>query len=604
MIESLLPPPSTRLRPPFLLVLKNRRTYPLCKHSAGSPPSNSLSLLQGIQNTRSRVPAFDTRVTKARTGEEEGEYQKHPKHPSEMFVAGLPDLPLEIWEYILHFLPELSIHDIKLVNRQLRQLVDSSASLQYRLELYRAGYEDNARATQPCIASRRDQLREYKAAWLDGERAVSVQEVFKGTSGPELIGDTLVTMGRARMCFIKLPSKAKRLPAKDWTVDLAFDGWSVAMHPPTNVVAVSEYTGDISSVPIHILRMDTGQPHPLASTPILRHDVRQNFTEVYPPYISISQSIVAVLFRESGQAEQVIDEDKLIVWNWRTGSNILTLSNTYYETLTLFCDTWLVAGYAFRPTDERFPDSYALHLIDTSTTLNKETRFELSVPSYGDHGHFAGLHSGESALYEPPSSEFGPQPSFVPIPSEAIITARIQMCDNTTDEHAAYCVTLRLRELLELAERSDRCVQWKDWAPYTSIWEQKGLTQHIFSDFCVSGWRLVCPLKNIGPDTLTFEIHEFNSRCGPFVSIPDGTLSTDTDSTSLMDMGVMESEEFEKVTSNLQPSERVRELVFKRKEGMEDVASLSTNVMITEDNLILVTWTPGVMAWSMTIITF
>lgn len=96
---------------------------------------------------------------------------------------------------------------------------------------------------------------------MDAERAISVQEVFKGTSGPELIGDTLVTMGRARMCFIKLPSKAKRLPAKNWTVDLAFDGWSVAMHPPTNVVAVSEYTGDISYVGFKRSH-DTYEPSP------------------------------------------------------------------------------------------------------------------------------------------------------------------------------------------------------------------------------------------------------------------------------------------------------------------------------------------------------
>jgi hypothetical protein len=77
------------------------------------------------------------------------------------------------------------------------------------------------------------------------------------------------------------------------------------------------------SVPIHILRMDTGQPHPLAPVPALQHDVRGNFTEIYPPYISISKSVVAILFRESGQADQVIDEDMLFVWNWRTGSKIL-----------------------------------------------------------------------------------------------------------------------------------------------------------------------------------------------------------------------------------------------------------------------------------------
>jgi hypothetical protein len=143
---------------------------------------------------------------------------------------------------------ELNIPTLFKVNRQLRELIAESTSIQYRLELYRAGYEDNTRTSHPSIATRREQLRDYQAAWLDGEHAVSVREVFKGTSGPELTGDTLVTMGRARMCFIKLPSRAKKLPTKGWTVDLTFDGWSVAMHPPTNVVAVSEYTGSISYV--------------------------------------------------------------------------------------------------------------------------------------------------------------------------------------------------------------------------------------------------------------------------------------------------------------------------------------------------------------------
>jgi len=264
------------------------------------------------------------------------------------------------------------------------------------------------------------------------------------------------------------------------------------------------------------------------------------------------------------------------------------LKNTYFETITLSSDTWLVAGYAFRPTDDRFPDNYALHLIDTSNVPVRKTVFEISVPSYGDHGHFAGLHSGESAFYEPPSPD-GPQPPFLPTPSEAIVTARIQMCDTTTEEHAAYCVTLRLCELLGLAERGDSFVPWDDWAAYTSIWEKKGLVQHIFSDYCVAGWRLVCPLKDVKPDRLTFEVHEFNSRRGPPAALSDGSLSTDTNSTSPTGATVTKGKGDEEVTSNLQSSKRVKELVFKWKEGVEDPTNLSTNVMITEDNLILVT---------------
>ena len=265
-----------------------------------------------------------------------------------------------------------------------------------------------------------------------------------------------------------------------------------------------------------------------------------------------------------------------------------SLNNTYYETLTLFSGTWLVAGYAFRPTDDRFPDSYALHLIDTSVIPVQKTIFELSIPSYGDHGHFAGLHSGESALYEPPSSD-DPQPPFLPTPSEAIVTARIQMCDTTTDEHAAYCVTLRLCELLELTKRGNSCIPWEDWATYTSIWEKKGLIQHIFSDFCVAGWRLACPLKDVEPDKLTFEVHEFNSRRGPPVSLLDGGSSVDANLASPTGTNVEGKESEGKVMSNLRSSKRVKELVFKWKEGVEDPTNLSTNVMITEDNIILVT---------------
>ena len=210
---------------------------------------------------------------------ENKERRKYSNRPLGMLPSQLPDLPPEIWEYILHFVPEPAINDIKLVshllhpegwkleeldealtlrfslevNHQLRELIEDSTSIQYRLELYRAGYEDNIQTSQPPIATRREQLKEYQAAWLNGERAVPVREVFKGTSGPELTGDTLVTMGRARMGFMKLPSKAKGLPTRDWTVDLTFDGWSVAMHPPTNVVVVSEYTGSISYASLHWL---------------------------------------------------------------------------------------------------------------------------------------------------------------------------------------------------------------------------------------------------------------------------------------------------------------------------------------------------------------
>lgn len=39
--------------------------------------------------------------------------------PFGMLPSRLPDLPPEIWEYILHFVPEPAIYDIKLVSHHL-----------------------------------------------------------------------------------------------------------------------------------------------------------------------------------------------------------------------------------------------------------------------------------------------------------------------------------------------------------------------------------------------------------------------------------------------------------------------------------------------------
>lgn len=63
-----------------------------------------------------------------------------------------------------------------------------------------------------------------------------------------LTGDTLMTMNGCTMSFMRLPSGGNPA-AEEWSVDLPFDDWSAALHPPTNVVVVSEHTGSTSYVP-------------------------------------------------------------------------------------------------------------------------------------------------------------------------------------------------------------------------------------------------------------------------------------------------------------------------------------------------------------------
>lgn len=52
-----------------------------------------------------------------------------------MLPSRLPDLPPEIWEYILHFVPEPVIPDIKLVSYLLRAGGGSKMELNERLRI-------------------------------------------------------------------------------------------------------------------------------------------------------------------------------------------------------------------------------------------------------------------------------------------------------------------------------------------------------------------------------------------------------------------------------------------------------------------------------------
>lgn len=55
-----------------------------------------------------------------------------------------------------------------------------------------------------------------------------------------LTGDIHLVMDKKSITFTRLPSTANPNTEK-WITPLKFTGWNVAMHPPTNVVAVSQW---------------------------------------------------------------------------------------------------------------------------------------------------------------------------------------------------------------------------------------------------------------------------------------------------------------------------------------------------------------------------
>ena len=265
--------------------------------------------------------------------------------------------------------------------------------------------------------------------------------------------------------------------------------------------------------------------------------------------------------------------------------------NTSYDTITLVSDTWLVAGHRVRRPTDPPGQEFSLDLLDISAKDNPKTRLGLSVSQlYKPGGHFAGLHSGEPAFYDPFASEFGStQAPHSPSSSEVIIMAQIQNYSSETmepvKEPSAYCVALRLGQLLGFA---DQCgyIPWDEWKGYTFT-SEKVFDKYPYSNFCVSGCSLVDPLE-LGTNKLTAQICEFDPQGGLHISPSYGDSPADAHSTSLVDINTEaknRAEEGGGVLSTLPPP---RGAMVEFTPEAEDLTGFWTNVTIVEDNLIVV----------------
>ena len=156
-----------------------------------------------------------------------------------------------------------------------------------------------------------------------------------------LTGNTLVSMKDGQeMKFVRLPSTTNGIEEQKFS--LKFKGWSMAAHPPTNVLAISEVPESdwyvtserllnprrimlrslhTCSIPgIHILEMDTGKKHPAVKGELKAFSFWPNFPKMNGNHISINQTTVATIFYGPNSRASSMESDRLFIWNWRNGN--------------------------------------------------------------------------------------------------------------------------------------------------------------------------------------------------------------------------------------------------------------------------------------------
>ena len=232
------------------------------------------------------------------------------------------------------------------MNHGIRNLIDASPTIQYRLELLAASLEDDPRKAPLVVADRRALLQRYHSRW-DKLQGVKRETIVLPTHTKRVLeGDVLgciVESGGEGLDihFIQLPSISRGVRLKQWVVlGLPKCDAALKINPKADLLVVPEVVeegryatrfidcshGDnatLSVFLIHTLQLSDGFPHPSAPTdhPMLYVD-RESEKTISSLNILVSGHRLVAMITLQGTFHSG-RYNILVVWDWRSGQRVL-----------------------------------------------------------------------------------------------------------------------------------------------------------------------------------------------------------------------------------------------------------------------------------------
>ncbi|KAI0078961.1 hypothetical protein K474DRAFT_1673681 [Panus rudis PR-1116 ss-1] len=236
-------------------------------------------------------------------------------------MSMLTTLPTELLSQILDYLDAPDLARVSRVSARLHDVVTSSASLQYKFELYQFDLEDGP-YNNKSKAEKRMLLERYRKAWSANPWKPSTSRAYPLMEGPlwELCGGVFAqSKGRRLLDFTQLPSHVRGIAETNWVVTLDFDVADFCIDPSQDLIAAVEVLDTSGNARMHLLRLQTGEKHPKAR--------RSSFDFEIPPHedfgptfnIRICGSYVAVLTR-TGHALEESFGMKFVIIDWHLGA--------------------------------------------------------------------------------------------------------------------------------------------------------------------------------------------------------------------------------------------------------------------------------------------
>ncbi|TBU44170.1 hypothetical protein BD309DRAFT_990477 [Dichomitus squalens] len=232
--------------------------------------------------------------------------------PLEAQFLGLPG------ELLVECLKHLDWEDLvrcKQVSKRLRDVVNDSLELQYRIELGADGLVEGLGCTYT-TAERLQLLLQRRARWryLDWSRIVPISapglcqayELVDGVFASSMGNDFF---GSRHLELTWLPTstqEARKIEREDLGIRIR----DFAIDPSQDLMALV-LADDVTSMTIHLRTISRNEPHPKARIPELRATVPQ----VRNCFVQIVDDVIGAFFWFHGPG--------LVIWNWRTGKKVV-----------------------------------------------------------------------------------------------------------------------------------------------------------------------------------------------------------------------------------------------------------------------------------------
>ncbi|KAG2144403.1 uncharacterized protein EDB93DRAFT_1207852 [Suillus bovinus] len=232
-------------------------------------------------------------------------------------------LPSELLVEILRHVDGRSILRCSSVCRKLNSVIDSSAELQYRIELALDCMVDGPQSTVT-ISERLEQLRTLRRAWTLFEWKKEVRVPMPGSCHAyELVGGIFAKtspsggpanqFGSQKFISSWLPSSSgpgHTLVRKD----IGISTRDFAIDPSQDLIALVQsddnFVNDSSYTEVHIRTISSNVKHPEATFPILRTLTPFTMTSAF---IQIVDDVIGMMFWME------IESPRITIWNWKKG---------------------------------------------------------------------------------------------------------------------------------------------------------------------------------------------------------------------------------------------------------------------------------------------